>query len=89
MQGEEKLSVELSHEDDAEKIRSNPSLVEECKLTRDAEPRYENGMENIDGQLDVFQDFTPVAFYFLHREKRPRRWFIRLVTWSYPFKALK
>lgn len=89
MKGEEKLNPELSRDDEADKIRSNPSLVEECKLNRGAQPRYENEIETIDGKHDVFQDFMPVAFYFLHREKRPRRWFIRLVTWPYPFKTLK
>lgn len=84
MQGEEKLNAEVSREDDAEKIRSNPSLVVECKLNRGTEPRYGNG--NIEGKHDVFQDFMPVAFFFLHREKRPRKWFIHLITWPYPFK---
>ena len=86
MQGDEKPNAEFSREDDAEKMRSNPSLVEECKLNRGAEPRYGNEIGNIDGRHDVLQDFMPVAFFFLHREKRPRKWFIRLITWPYPFK---
>ena len=86
MHGEEKLNAEFSREDDAEKIRSNPSLVEECKLNRGTEPHYGNEIGNIEGKHDVFQDFTPVAFFFLHREQRPRKWFIRLITWPYPFK---
>lgn len=85
MPGEDKLNVDQAHEDAFEKIRSNPSLVEDCKLNRNAEPRYDNEIENIEASYDIFQDFQPVAFFFLHREKRPRRWFIRLVTWPYPF----
>lgn len=89
MQREEKQNTERSREDEAEKIRSNPSLVEECKLTRESEPRYETEIENVDERYDVFQEFMPTAFFFFHRERRPRRWFIRLVTWPYPFKLLK
>ena len=83
MLGYEKSNIDLSREDAFEKIQSNPSLVEECKLDRTAET------ENVDGTHDVFQDFQPVAFFVFHRHRRPRSWFIRLVTWPYPFSAFK
>lgn len=85
MLGYEKSNADLSREDAFEKIQSNPSLVEECKLNRNAEPQYNNEIENVDGSYDVFQDFQPVAFFIFRRDRCPRSWFIRLVTWPYPF----
>lgn len=34
---------------------------------------------------DVLQQFQPVAFYFLKRDKLPRLLFVKLVSWPYPF----
>ena len=77
---------EKQNEDAIEKVRSNPNLAQECKVKRDTVPRYDNEIGNDEGtSCNVFQEFQPVAFFILHREQRPRRWFIRLVTWPYPF----
>ena len=88
MHVKEILSAGDSPSSDIEQVRSNPSLVEECKSNRETVPtRYEpvigGNMKSSTG--DVFEDFQPVAFFFLHRDKCPRRWFIKFVTWSYPF----
>lgn len=84
MRSDGKSNADLSPQDEViEKIRRSPSL--ECKIDRNTESRYDNEGENMDGGYDVLQDFQPVAFFFLRRERLPRRWFIRLVTWPYPF----
>lgn len=75
-----------SDEDAIEKISSNLEVLDECKIDRKTEPRYDNETENIeDTSNDIFKDFQTVAFFVFHREQLPRRWFIRVVTWAYPF----
>lgn len=75
-----------SDEDAIEKISSNLDVFDECKVDRKTEPRYDNEIENIEETSnDIFKDFQPVAFFVLHRQQLPRRWFIRVVTWPYPF----
>lgn len=75
-----------SDEDAIEKISSNLDVSDECKVDRKTEPRYDNEIENIEETSnDIFKDFQSFAFFVLHRQQLPRRWFIRVVTWPYPF----
>ena len=85
MSADNKSNINLFREEAFEKIQSNPTLS--CKLKREAGTCYETktAEQKVRGEYDVFKDFQTVAFFFLRSDSPPRNWFIRLVTWPYPF----
>ena len=45
-------------------------------------------MEEETSQLDdILDDFNPVSFFCLHRDKNPRLWFIKICSSPYPFSC--
>lgn len=74
-----------------ENTTSQENAIELGTLQRDSK-NLEDKI-NIDGEddddddlyeVDILENFKPVAFYFLKREHLPRLIFINLVSWPYP-----
>lgn len=73
---------------DGENIATAGTSIELAKLGQDSKNQFEEKLDIMpddDGdEHDTLQDFQPVAFYFLKRDKIPRLLFVKLVSWSYP-----